>query len=359
MSRRKTRKQTRKQPRKTSRARSSVMGGIKSGVFAMLGRAFTLLRSIMPSGETITAGLAWAWHSRGVRRASGLAGGVLVLGLLSWVMMFNLKTNERYSVDPGRIELAANPSWAKGTLAARLKNEIEEDLRADLSDLEETTVFDNEIMGVVHARLEANPWVRRVVRIERRFPTAAGQASRFHPVLELRTPAVMVVSGADESLEYILIDGDGVVLPLRIKAAAYDDFAEGLTTHLRHVHGVEGAPPGVGEAWSNEQVSAALSMERVIRRAELDRALPIHAIELIGIPSKPDARGRVHYQTDGGVVLIPDPARLPGTRLMWGRPPVHASTLEMSPNDKLAQLKSRLREGDSVANTRIDLRSRG
>ena len=98
--------------------------------------------------------------------------------------------------------------------------------------------------------------------------------------------------------------------------------------------------------------------ERLIRQAELDSYPGIEAIELVGIPRQADPRGRVHYQSDGGIVLIPDQDKMPGTRLIWGRPPVHASTLELSPNDKLDQLRSKLREMDTVANTRIDLRYR-
>lgn len=358
MARRKTRKVS-SPPRKGTRlrARSTASRAIKAGLAAVVAGVVGLLRAVTPSGESMRGFIAAAWYSRNARRCAGLLGGVVVLCLLSWVMLHNLRGNEQYRVDPGRIELSAAPAWAKGDLAQRLKADIEEDLRADLADLPEGSAFDTELMATITERIERSPWVRRVVRVERRFPTGPEGHSRLLPLLELRTPAVAVETVAC----FVLVDGDGVVLPLELKRDALEFalFNEKLVRPLRVVKGVEGSSPASGETWSNEQVAAALSMERVIRKAELDRALPIEAIELIGIPQQPDARGRVHYQPEGGVILIPDQQRMPGFRVMWGRPPVHASTLELSPNDKLETLKNRMRGMESVSDTRIDLRKRG
>jgi hypothetical protein len=357
MTRRKTRKHTSKPTR--LRARSTALRAIRAGVGVFIAGAAALFRAVTPSRETCVGLLSSAWHSRGVRRSAGLLGGITVLGLLSWVMLHNLRADAQYTVDPGRIELAAAPSWATGNLANQLKADIEEDLRADLADLPEASAFDEEVMQTVSQRIEQSPWVRRVVRIERRFPSGDEEHSRLLATLEVRTPAVSVET-ADR---YVLIDGDGVVLPLLLLKNdvnnPYAPFTAQLARPLRLVRGVEGTPPAAGETWGNEQVLAALSMERVIRQSELDKTLPIEAIELIGIPQHADARGRVHYQYEGGVVLVPDQSRMPGSRLIWGRPPVHSSTLERSPNDKLTILMSRLREMDSVADQRIDLRYKG
>ena len=356
MPRRKTRKVTKKRKQTRTRIRSGGMRVVKAGFAAMVGSFVSIVRAVTPSQETLGAWTSAAWHSRGVRRCAGVVGGIVALSLVSWVMLHNLKQDERYRVDPGRIELTAEPGWATGSLARQLKSDIEEDLRADLADLGESSAFDDEVMDAITERIESNPWVRNVVRIERRFPTGPEGFSRLLPVLELRTPAVAVETAED----YVLVDGDAVVLPLKLArdSEEWTHFNAQLAGNLRVVRGVQGSEPAAGKCWANEQIAAALSMERVIRRAELDRALPIDVIELIGVPQSPDARGRVHYQPDGGVVLIPDQTRMPGTTLLWGRPPVHASTLEASPNDKLERLKSRLRELDSVADARIDLRHR-
>lgn len=359
MARRKTRKVTKKTAKPTRlRVRSTAMRAIKTGVGALVAGVVALFAAITPSGETVRSWTSAAWHSRGVRRSAGLLGGVTVLALLSWVMLHNLRTREQYTVDPGRIELAAAPSWATGGLAGQLKTDIEEDLRADLADIPEASAFDDTVMATVSQRIERSPWVRRVARIERRFPTSGENFSRLLAVLEVRTPAV-AVELADR---YVLVDGESVVLPLmlpRNEANPYAEFATQLARPLRVVRGVEGSAPAAGSKWANEQISAALSMERIIRQSELERTLPIEAIELIGIPQQADARGRVHYEWEGGVLLVPDQTRMPGTKFMWGRPPVHSSSLERSPNDKLAELMARLREMDSVAGERLDLRYKG
>jgi hypothetical protein len=359
MARRKTRNVTRHTTKPTRlRVRSTALRAVRAGVGVFIAGFAALFRAITPSRETCNGLLSAAWHSRGVRRSAGLIGGITVLGLISWIMLHNLRTEAQYTVDPGRIELASAPSWATGSLAAQLKTDIEEDLRADLGDLPEASAFDESVMETVSQRIQQSPWVRRVVRIERRFPTDGEGYSRLLAVLEIRTPAVSIET-ADR---YVLIDGDGIVLPvmlLKNETNPYAAFAAQLARPLRNVRGVEGTAPAAGDTWGSEQVSAALSMERVIRQSELDKTLPIEGMELIGIPQQADARGRVFYQSEGGVVLVPDQSRMPGTRLMWGRPPVHSSTLERSPNDKLAELMARLREMDSVADQRIDLRYKG
>jgi hypothetical protein len=354
MARRKTRKHASKPTR--LRARSTALRAIRAGVGVFVAGAAALFRAVTPSRETCTGLLSSAWHSRGVRRTAGLLGGITVLATLSWVMLHNLRADAQYTVDPGRIELAAAPSWATGNLAIQLKADIEEDLRADLADLPEASAFDDAVMETVSHRIQQSPWVRRVLRIERRFPASGEEHSRLLATLEIRTPALSVET-ADR---YVLIDGDGVVLPLTLlknEENPYIAFAGELARPLRNVRGVEGSAPAAGQTWGNEQVLAALSMERVIRQSALDKTLPIEAIELIGIPQHADARGRVHYPIEGGVVLVPDQSRMPGSRLLWGRPPVHSSTLERSPNDKLSELMARLREMDSAADQQIDLRT--
>lgn len=357
MARRKTRKTTKKKRRNTrarkpaAKASPGMFNSIAAGTVIV---AAKVLRAATPSKETLGALWTTACSSRGVRRAAGVGGGVVVLALVSWIMLENLRTDERYTVDPGRIELSAQPSWAKDPLARRIKQEIEAELRADLADLQYASAFDDDVMAIVQERMEANPWVRRVIRIERRFPTGSERHSRLLPVMEIRTPAVAIVAAE----RFVLIDGESVVLPMHLDEEKFHSFNAQMVQPLRIVRGVADQPPTAGEVWNSEQVSAAISMERVIRRAELDSYPGIEAIELFGIPRQADPRGRVHYQPDGGIVLIPDQEKMPGTRLVWGRPPVHASTLELSPNDKLDQLRSKLREMDTVANTRIDLRHR-
>jgi hypothetical protein len=159
----------------------------------------------------------------------------------------------------------------------------------------------------------------------------------------------------------VVVDGQGCVLPLQLSRleAEVAAFQAQVLQPLHRVKGVTTAPPKAGRVWVSEQISAALSMELILRKSELDRSLPIEAIELIGVPEHPDSRGRVHYPSDGCVMLWPDQKRYPEARLIWGRPPVHASTLEASPNEKLAELKRRMDQPpEALVGARVDLRRR-
>ncbi|MHC4841140.1 MAG: cell division protein FtsQ/DivIB [Planctomycetota bacterium] len=349
---RKRRKSNRKPTRKVSKG-----AGVAQRTFESLVRGLVnFARYIMPSKETSKTVASKAWHSRSVRRVCGLVGAAMVCVGLAWVTQQSLRTEQRYQIDPGRFALNAPVSWAKASLAERIRSDIENDIRGDLSDMQMTDAFDSTAQEALAHRLNQNAWVRAVVRIDRRYPSDAAGHSQLVPVLEIRKPVLVV----DVESRAILVDSEGVVLPIEVPAGSsgYDDFSTSLVVPLRRVVGVTGLPPKAGECWQNQQVAAAISMESIIRKSSLSKAVQIDAIELIGVPEKADSRGRLHYQPGGGVVLIPDTSLLPGTRLIWGRPPIHASTLELSPNEKLSQLKQHLDHPESLPGASIDLRKR-
>lgn len=344
-------------PRKNTRAatRSRPRGGRLFSFFQLDGWLGALARILSPARQWTLLALAMLWRSRAARRLTALAAGAAVCVTLAWIMLGNLRSEQRFQVDPGRIELAADPGWAKPDLARRVRREIENSLRASLAEMPPTDAFDADLPALLAERLQDCPWVRGVVRVERRFPAQADGPSCYVPVLEVRRPALLVEQG--DRLQ--AVDGDGVVLPLTVPVAEVDDFQQRLLAPLRVVKGVRGNAPGAGRLWRSEQINAALSMESILRKSELDRALPISAVELVGVPEQPDSRGRVHYAADGCVLLWPDQRLYPGARLIWGRPPVHASTFEASPNDKLAELRRKLDQPpEALVGTRIDLRRR-
>jgi hypothetical protein len=340
------------------RGQRGALGAGLATVNGLFGAAFVaLFKLLTPLYLLAAAGAAAAWRSRAARRGAGVVFGAAICTVMAWVMLNHLRTSERFQIDPGRIELAATPSWAKPELAARVKSEIETPLRKELAAEPATDAFDVDLAQKLASALQRSPWVRAVVRVERRFPADVDGASSLQPVLEVRRPALLVECSDGN----ILVDGEAVVLPLAVGKSAADvaAFSEQLAAPVRVVRGVRGRAPKPGEIWRSEQVAAALSMEVVLRESEIDNALPIAAIELIGVPDKRDSKGRVFYPDDGCVMLWPDQQRFPQTCLIWGRPPVHASTLEASPNQKLAQLRRRLEQSpETISGARIDLRDR-
>lgn len=323
---------------------------------ATFGGAWALTRQCLPSGATLTAWAQRIWSSRSTRRIAGLCCAVAVICGFCWLMQRNLRTMPRHSIDPGRIELSASPSWAKPELAQQIKSEIETDLRAQLAALPVSDSFDEDLPARVHAALGRSAWVRRVVSVSRLFPTTGSTQAELVPVLEVRAPALCVAV----SDGWYLIDGDGVRLPLTVKGGAmgeseFERLCAGLVCPPRIVEGITSAPPPAGRKWDSEEVAAALSMERLLRECAMDAVLPISRICLVGVPQHADANGRVRYAPGGGVVLIPDPQSLPQTKLVWGRPPIHAGTMEPSVNEKLSEIKRLLKEPGQLQGKSIEL----
>ena len=348
-------------PRKNTRAatRSRPRGGALLPFLSLKGVpgavAAAFMRVAVPVAAGCAAAAAWLWRARNARRAAGVVAGLCLCVAIAWSMQANLRSSPRFQVDPARIELAAEPTWARPELATAIKSDIESSLRATAARMAPTDAFDADLPESLARELAACAWVRSVVRVERRFPAGPDAPSHYVPVLEIRRPAMLVEQGD----RLIGVDGDAVVLPLAMPVADLEAFQARLVTSLRVIKGVRTPPPAPGQPWRSEQINAALSMESILRRSELDRAFPIAVVELIGVPEQPDSRGRVHYAADGCVMLWPDQRAYPGARLIWGRPPVHASTLEASPNDKLAELRRKLDQPpEALVGTRIDLRRR-
>ncbi len=340
--------------RKTRHLRSPLGGflrGAGGAAFAIVAAPFAAALKLMPKGEWFAEVGRRATASPVTRRIAGVAGGLLLVVGLCVVMKRNLEASPAYTLDPGRIALGVELSWAKGEFAQRLRSDIETDLRDTLRDLPAASAFDDQLLPRVAAALERSPWVARVVRIDRKHPAGGGTHAQLRPVIDLRRP-LLAVELADS---YQLVDGDGVCLPLAPSRAAFADIAASMRGPLRVVRGVNSAPPGAGKSWQSQEIIAALSMERVLRESAMDGVLPIEAMELVGIPIEADAKGRVRYKPGGGVVLIPDTRLLPQTSLLWGRPPVHASTLEPSLDDKISAMKVELANVDALKGKTVDL----
>ena len=326
---------------------------------ALVASTWALTRQVLPSGATVAGVAERVWSSNSTRRIAGLAAAIAVICGFCWMMQRNLRSQPRHQIDPGRVELSANPTWARPELARRIKEEIEREMRAELAALPASDSFDADMLPNVHDALGRCAWVRRVISVSRRFPANAEAQAELAPLIEIRSPALCIATPEG----WVLVDGDAVRLPLTVKngpnsKTELDDLCAGLMKPLRVVEGVNGAPPSPGKKWDSEEIAAAISMEHVLRDCAMDAVLPISRIYLVGVPQHADPAGRVRYAPGGGVVLLPDAQIMPETKLVWGRPPVHAGTLELSVNDKLAEIKRLLKEPEQMQGKAIDLTTR-
>jgi hypothetical protein len=334
----------------------SMLMGMLAAIF---GSAWVLTRQVLPSSATLAAVAERVWSSRSTRRIAGLVASIAVICGFCWLMQRNLRALPRHQIDPGRIELSATPSWARPELARHIKEDIEIEMRAELAALPASDSFDADLLAQVHAALSRCAWVRRVESVSRRFPADGESQSELVPVLEIRSPALCVATPD----AWILVDGDGVRLPLSVKngptgKADFENLCAGLMKPLRVVEGVTSTPPAPGKKWVSEEIVAAISMEHVLRDCAMDAVLPITRIFLVGVPEHADSKGRVRYAPGGGIVLLPDDQVMPQTKLVWGRPPAHAGTAELSVNDKLAEIKRLLQEPEQMQGKAIDLTTR-
>jgi|GEM_PF-3549421 len=326
-------------PNQVSLART--LGALVAAVGLRTGRGVVaFLKRINPPKERWQA---WA-ASRRVRRVGTVLAGAAVMMLALGVMRSRLSAQERFQLDPARIELAAGDlSWLEGESAARMEAVIQGDLRNTLSKLSAASAFDDEFLGEVAAQLNSNPWVAGVQRIERYFPSEEANAS-LAVSLTIRKPVLVVEYGAS----LLLVDHKGVVLPYQMQldsngapigAADQILLTQELSRPLRRVvgmKGVRGQEPQAGKVWKNEQITAALSVESDLRKEGVgDIVKGISEIDLSDVEPVKNEFHQVDYEAGGGIVLKLD---FTDAKVVWGKAAVHASTVEATSLQKIENL---------------------
>jgi hypothetical protein len=200
------------------------------------------------------------------------------------------KSNSRAAVAPRW----ADPAAAEGVVT----------LPVDRAHL-----MDPDLVGEVAGSFSRNPWVRRVVAVERLFP------DQVRVRLEMRAPrlAVRTLRG------YALVDGDGVRLP-GVYARP--------PVRAMEVLGAAGAPPAPGRRWEGAEIAAALEMASLAGGEEILRALRIRAVDVSNLNGRRDAKS-------------PDLALLAasGASIGWGRAPSSARFGEPAIGEKLDNLR--------------------
>lgn len=274
---------------------------------------------------------------------------LMVLGLVALgVMRGSLAQGDRWKLDPARIEFTSlGLDWVTGDAAVAIRLRIDASLRESLKGISPASAFDSDIAATVGQRLAANPWVHSVNRVERCFPkgdapsTLTVSLNLHRPVLRVPlNDRVYLVSRAPGTA------GAGYVLPWapvlqenRIPRGLEDQVIyAGLSPDVRMVTGVVGDAPATGTIWENEQVRAAISIEEDLRREKFEEWFPVASVDVYDIAPARRWDGQVAYTPLGGVRLF---GRTTGSALpvIWGKPRVHASTVEIPPAAKIRRLR--------------------
>jgi len=223
-----------------------------------------------------------------------------------------------YRVGPENVEISSPPSWIHGDLRAETFRDSALEGRLSILD-------DDLTERIAHA-FARHPWVAKVVRVEKRHPSASTPSVRVE--LEYRKPACMVeVPGG-----VLPVDAEGVLLPR-------GDFSPGEVNNYPRLSGAERPPAGPpGRSWGDAAV---------IGGAEIAAALgpDWKTLQIQGILAAKPPDGALG-RSEEPIFMLATPA---GTRIHWGYAPraIHVPGGELSAAEKVDRLCYYLEKHDS------------
>src|SRR5262245_26650580 len=171
------------------------------------------------------------------------------------------------------------------------------------------TLLDPDLVPGVAASFASNPWVRRVVSVERVFP------DQVRVRLEMRTARLSV----RRANGHVLVDRDGVRLP-----GVYDK----PPRHTMEVAGAASVPPAAGRAWEGPEIASALEMAALAEGESILRGLDIRVVDVANLNGRRDPRSpELCLVTAGGACIG------------WGRAPSASRFGEPALAEKLDNLR--------------------
>lgn len=247
---------------------------------------------------------------------------LIALGFLSG-LIFAVVESSRYvdrraeTGEPPRIVLVDQPEWMNPVLAQRILDSLKPGTKGRASR-------DRELLLELANVLRAEPWVKEVRSVRRRFYD--GQPGAMIEVdAEFRVPTALVEAGG----EFWMIDSEGVKLPERFAADEIGrvSLKKDHSLQLRAVTGVASNPPAVGQTWKGADVQAALDLVKLLHDKPFATDIAIVDVSNFG-----GRRNRESAQ----IVLHTRQK----TEVRWGRP-IHAQDffVEVEPKKKLEYLE--------------------
>jgi len=197
------------------------------------------------------------------------------------------------------------------------------------------SILDPELPGIVRARLEAHPWVRRVVEVRRRFPNLIDLDVQLRRAL-----GVFRVEG-----ERLALDGEGVVLEEHTRLAP--PRLPWITT--------PGAPISFVPTRGHRFAAGGAVQEALGVLEELDRVADHPALHHLRLREVCVGRaGRPRQVGDSDIRLVFDT----GVEVLWGRSPRSAAgIMEIPASTKLDHLARVQRTWPGLVSVKlVDLR---
>jgi hypothetical protein len=141
-----------------------------------------------------------------------------------------------YLVTPESISVTPQPAW----IHANVKDEV---IRT--AAISELALLDRELVERVAQAFALHPWVKSVVRVEKRYP------SRVAVELEYRRPVMVVKIDAPDEQGLLFLDEESVLLPS-------SDFAPSQARNYLRIAAAGETPTSVyGTPWGSERLAGA------------------------------------------------------------------------------------------------------
>ena len=230
----------------------------------------------------------------------GAAGSLVLIVLLVHRSAYSLVIGApNYQVPKSTARARVAPSWADPAAAESVVT-----LPAGRD-----TLLDSDFVRRVAASFSDNPWVRRVVAVERAFP------DQVRVRLEMRSPRLAVRRPGG----LVLVDQDGVRLPGTYAKAP---------TLVTEVAGIASAPPAPGRTWEGLEIATALEMASLAEGEAVLRRLGIRVVDVANLNGRRDPKSPdLLLVTSTGAVID------------WGRAPSAARYGEPALAEKLDNLR--------------------
>lgn len=252
--------------------------------------------------------------SRRGRRAGVLLVAALVAAVAVAVLLINrlhpdLSARPEYQITAAQIILPTPPRW----VPADIRDQVFEKTATSGS----LSLLDDTLSERLAAAFHTHPWVLRVIRVRKSWPT------KVHVEVEWRRPVAMI-TGIDG---FYPVDEYGVLLPAR-------DFAPADLKRYPIVENVFSVPLGrVGEAWGDPVVNEATALAAALLEPADESSSWWSRLNLAAIVAPrsnslttPVDDLEFELRTSGGSAVI------------WGRGPGSLHPAELSTSRKLERL---------------------
>jgi hypothetical protein len=244
--------------------------------------------------------------SRFVLTVAIVAVGSLLVMLVHRRIYAHLLNDENYMVNLEELAVVSRPSWAGVGIERGL---------TDVTPLRgKVSIFDETLVPRLVEYYESNPWVARVIAIEKEYPATVRVR------LQLRRPLAAIESRGN----CYIVDREGARLPGKY---TYNNLPR-LPFYVPKIVGVASLPPEPGSYWDDPAVAAATSVADALVCEGLDKVIHIVAIDVANI------NGRVNKAESEVVIWAED-----NVPIQWGRAPNTDKFGELSVEQKIRNLK--------------------